>query len=402
MDLILFTCPTYKARLTLNGCADMRKRPLLNDKSDAVPEGKERLHRHPSCNDDCPHLLAQQNTTASPPATAWDRISAATGLTSHSALAKELGCWQSQVSHIFRMVIGKGKRPQGDLWARIVKRSGLTEDEILGRTSAPTAEHAPDHIVNVSKMVPTAEPMPGQAPPVIVHGDKVPPTMMGTDPADALINTEQAQELLDSAESPPAPGSIASIVGGMIATEAEEQLEQAGQDAAIEHAELRSAVNVYQGGVPTPGTEVLSLVQEALESTATTQPPIEPDLDGWEFYDPHTKPADPAVWITKDNLVCINADAVRTFNLKECAYVRLGLHRSTRKVCLLPVDFGSGALSLQVSKDRGCRYVSGKGFLDRHSLNPVRNKPFTITSGPGGMLVITIEMQAVEQLEEAS
>ena len=82
-----------------------------------------------------------------------------------------------------------------------------------------------DHIGDATEM---AQPAPASK---IVHGDKLPPTMMGTDPADALINTEEAQELLDSAESPPAPGSIASIVGGIITAEAEEQLAQAEQPA---------------------------------------------------------------------------------------------------------------------------------------------------------------------------
>ena len=128
-----------------------------------------------------------------------------------------------------------------------------------------------------------------------------------------------------------------------------------------------------------------------------------PDLDAWDFYDPRAqRPAFPAVWVTKDLELCINSEAVQEYRLPDHTHVRLGLHRSSGAVCLQPVHAPDGALSLRTQKGRECRYVSGKGFFDRHGLRPVCGKPYPISSGTGGMLVITIEMQAAEQLQEAS
>ncbi|MBU1040162.1 MAG: hypothetical protein KKF77_03560 [Proteobacteria bacterium] len=404
MDITLFNCPTYNARLTAKGCADMRKRPLLTDKTEPLESGKERMHRHPSCNDDCPHLLAQRVGSK----TAWQLIREGTGCDTQDQVAKKIGTYQSKVSQ-FLVKLAKGITPTGREWGRLLEITKLMPEELLlaarannisvkpstpslhAAPSSPPQPSGPDLPMTTGPDGPsdTAEPMPGQAPPVIVHGDKVPPTMMGTDPADALINTEQAQELRDSAESPAACGGFVNIVLGRVGETPSEQTLHPGTMAlgAVAGATLASIV----GGM------IATEVEEAMEEHKEA-----PDLSGWEFYDSKNKPLDPAIWVTKDNHLCINADAVGLHKLGEHTHARLGLHKSSGKVCIMPTYEGHGALSLQRGKGRGCRYVSAKGFLDRYSLNPARSKPFPVTGGPSGMLIVSIEPQAEEAMKEAS
>ena len=151
--------------------------------------------------------LAEQPPQApAAPRTAWDLVSQATGCTSHARLAKELRCSQPPVSAAFR-ALAKGKVPPGQIFQSILKFSGFTTLELLQPANMTQAVYcalgsAPEEQPDTPPTT-TSEP---QTEPVIIHGDKVPtafkfqppsaPTLMGADPAEQLITTSEAEQLL--------------------------------------------------------------------------------------------------------------------------------------------------------------------------------------------------------------
>ncbi|MHC1701465.1 MAG: hypothetical protein AB9900_10860 [Humidesulfovibrio sp.] len=338
-----FDCPVYRAKLTPQACAANRMRPLKSEcavDDFGASGGKQPLLRNPGCGEDCPTWAAQRDKNTVKPAKNGVDACGYCKRVNMSSPARGL-CGSCNKLALKGDIV----KTAGGLWMAVDQAHAhglLAEAAEPWPFKAPDCPGVPLGVSFDQGVYHNSEPMPGQAPPVIVHGDKLPPlsqvlladaqkdnpvlpTMMGTDPADALIDTELAQ------------------------------IDLSGQT----------------------------------------------DLEGWEFYDPRDKPLAPAVWITKDGHLCINADAVGLYKLGDHTHARLGLHKSLGKVCIMPTYEGHGALALQRGKDRGCQYISGRGFLARLGLSPVRNKPFPITSGPGGMLVFSIETQAEEAMKEA-
>ena len=117
-----------------------------------------------------------------PPRSARVMVRQALGCTSDRTVAKKLRCSQPAVSSAFR-TLEAGETPRGSVYETILRVSGFSTEELLRPANMGQA----DHIGDATEM---AQPAPASK---IVHGDKLPPTMMGTDPVDALINTEEAQ-----------------------------------------------------------------------------------------------------------------------------------------------------------------------------------------------------------------
>lgn len=279
-----------------------------------------------------------------PARTSWDIVSELTGCKSAGDLAKRIHFSKPAIRKCL-VGLDAGKRPRSDnnILPRIAELVGMTLPELMERLTG-MADHIPQ------------------------PGEMVPPTMMTTDPADALITTEEAEELLDSAES------------FVPATSAEAPADSAASP-------------------PPPSGPVAPLPAAGPGGPAQA----EPDQDGWEDYAPSwVRNKQPCATVCKDGDMSINATAQRMFSLDTVGQVRLRWNAERNQLGIVPCEASHpGKLKLQFSRSKTVCTLSTAGLIRRYGLAPVRNKPFPITSGPGGMLVITIDMMP-EQGEEAA
>lgn len=321
-----FECPVYRARLSPQQCAANRKRPDLNDGS-GFDGHRETLHRKPGCGDDCPTWIAQRDAKPEKPKSGIE----ACGY-----------CERRNVSSPARGLCGtcNGMAVRGE----IVKGA----DNVWREKAAAAAE--PDHIPQ--------------------KGEMVAPSMMNTDPAAALITTEEAEQLLDSAESSvpasapaDAPAASPPSLSGPVAP-----LPAAGPGGPAQAGQTKAEAD-----------------------------------DRWEFYGPRATPLlkydTPGVTITPSHDLVLNAKAVEHHGLASVTHVRLAWNGARCAVGLVPAAAHEpGALTLQNRK--GLRVVSVRHFLRRYGVRP-QPKHYIITSGPGGMLVITIELTPAQGKEAA-
>ena len=166
--------------------------PLFQEQAQEHPGQAQDIHEQESA----AQAQAEQPPQApAAPRSAWDMVSQATGCTTHARLAKQLRCSQPPVSAAFRK-LAKGKVPPGQIFQSILKFSGFTTLELLQPANMTQAVYcalgAPEEQADTPPTT-TSEP---QTEPVIIHGDKLPLTMMGADPDEQLLTTSEAEQLL--------------------------------------------------------------------------------------------------------------------------------------------------------------------------------------------------------------
>jgi hypothetical protein len=342
MELVLFECPVYRARLTAKGCADNRRKPLLTEGAGTSPMGGDTSHRHPKCGEACPTWLEQQGKvliTINGPApaqlppqqegqgSAWDLVSKATGCATHTALAKKIKKWQGQVSRVFSD-LSKGRTPRGEVWEKILHVSKLSAEQLLSAQPAPPAPEPPLADLEGETTSEATGLGADLSADTESHTYHAPPVLMGADPAEQLMT----------------------------------------------------------------GQELDTLAQQA---------PSLPE-DFVQFVPLACKSALPALSITRNVDITINARAVRQFGLADARHARLYWSAQRGQLAIQMCDPAPDAVAIQAGEGDPHRTIAGKLALRRFGVQPVTGRSFELTLAPGGLLVATIELQQPQAGEEAA
>jgi len=388
-----FACPVLNATITKSGCDAYRARPAEERKL--------------GCDDRC---TARHNAPATwprkaPESAAWKLVRAQTGCTSYIDLSNRIKerfgrCNNNSIGRIFAD-LDRGELPRGSTWTMLLRYTGMTAAQLLHPdSSAPAAAQVVDE-QGQPKAVPAGdiahdiahpshiEPMPGQAPPVVIPE------------APADLEGEKSSEGVDSPDD--LSWSEEKMRNLTVCSPADAALLSKQLDAACTSEALPTREEVEELGRKVGATLAMRCADIAREcgpmdfdAIARERSGIPSDFALYDCAPAQGRPiAPPSIAFERGDRITISGAAVQAFGLANVGTVGLRFSAARGMLAIQPGYSGPGARKLTSRRTGGLqRCISAGQILRTWGLKTRRGAHYPLTIGPGGLLVATIAAPA--------